>query len=204
MFITLEGIDGCGKSTQAELLVRRLKDASYGIRDVVWTREPGGWEGGSWIREKILKDQFFHPMSELLLFLVDRCEHVRRKILPVLENGGIVVCERYTDSTLAYQSWGRGVQSERIESLFEWCAFPQPNLTFWLDLPVREAMERVASRGGRDRFESEGYAFLEKVRTGFSSLAARYPERILRAEASEEAEALSSKLFSLLEVSRSR
>jgi len=204
VFITFEGIDGCGKSTQADLLVRRLKKETFGTRPILWTREPGGWEGGAWIRERILKDRFLHPMSELFLFLVDRCEHVRREILPVLENGGIVVCERYTDSTLAYQSWGRGIQPERIESLFEWCAFPQPDLTFWLDLPVKEAMERVASRGGRDRFESEGYAFLEKVRTGFSSLAAREPERILRAEASEEAQALSSKLFSLLEVSRSR
>ena len=204
MFITFEGIDGCGKTTQAELFVHRLKENNPQARSVVWTREPGGWEGGSWIRERILKGEFIHPMSELFLFIVDRCEHVRREILPVLENGGIVVCERYTDSTLAYQSWGRGLASEKIESLFEWCSFPKPDLTFWLDIPVETALKRVALRGGCDRFESEGSGFLERVRTGFSFLAAREPHRILRVEASEEPHTLLSKLLSCLEVSSSR
>jgi len=181
-----------------------LEEKYHGKRHVFRTREPGGWDGGSWIREHILKGDFSHPMSELFLFLVDRCEHVRRKILPVLEGGGIVICERYTDSTLAYQSWGRGIPPGKVETLFEWCSFPSPNRTFWLDIPVKTAIERVCLRGARDRFEEEGSAFLERVRTGFSSLAARDPHRICTVEASEEPEALASKIFSLVEVSLSR
>lgn len=204
MFITLEGIDGCGKTTQATHLARLIEEKYRGKRRVFRTREPGGWDGGSWIREHILKDDFSHPLSELFLFLVDRCEHVCREILPVLEGGGIVICERYTDSTLAYQSWGREIPPEKVETLFEWCSFPRPNLTFWLDIPVKTAIERVCLRGARDRFEAEGSAFLERVRTGFSSLAAREPHRICTVEASEEPQALASKIFSLVEVSLSR
>lgn len=203
MFITFEGIDGCGKTTQAALLAGLLEEKYEGKRRVLWTREPGGWTSGSWIRERILEGDLSHPMSELFLFLVDRCEHVRREILPLLNEGGVVICERYTDSTLAYQSWGRGIPSERIETLFEWCSFPIPDQTFWLDVPVKKAMERVRLRGGRDRFEAEGYTFLERVRTGFSSLAEREPRRIHTIEAFEEPEVLASKIFSLVEVSSS-
>ncbi|NLM70897.1 MAG: dTMP kinase [Synergistaceae bacterium] len=200
MFITLEGIDGSGKSTQAELLVRALRERCLPIRPVVWTREPGGWEGGDWIRERILKGEYSHRMSELFLFLMDRCEHVKKTILPALEHG-IVICERYTDSTLAYQSWGRGIQSERIETLFKWCGFPVPNLTIWLDLPVDKALGRLSRRGDFDRFESEGVAFLERVREGYSFLARRDPDRIIRLDALEEPDALSGRLVAALEVS---
>ena len=204
MFITFEGIDGCGKTTQAALLAKLLEEKYEGKRRVLWTREPGGWTGGSWIRERILEGDLFHPMSELFLFLVDRCEHVRREILPVLDDDGVVICERYTDSTLAYQSWGRGIPSGKIETLFEWCSFPRPDRTFWLDITVKKAMERVCLRGGRDRFEAAGYTFLERVRTGFSSLAQREPLRINTIEASEEPQVLASTIFSLVEVSSSR
>jgi len=200
VFITIEGIDGSGKSTQAELLVRRLRERCEPVRPVVWTREPGGWEGGAWIRERVLKGDYSHKMSELFLFLVDRCEHVKKTILPALE-GGIVVCERYVDSTVAYQSWGRGIPREWIEQLFDWCAFPRPDRTFWLDIPVGMASERVSQRGDADRFESEGIPFLERVRAGFEFLAQRDSDRIIRLEAWEEPLALSESLYSALEVS---
>ncbi len=200
MFITLEGVDGSGKSTQAGLLAERLKKR-FPRRSVLRTREPGGWEGGGWIRERILEGEYLHPMSELLLFLVDRCEHVRRQILPVLDAGGIVICERYSDSTMAYQSWGRGIPAERVSLLIDWCGLPSPDVTFWLDLPVRTALERLGGRGDADRFESEGEPFLERVRAGFASMADENPGRFIRSDATASPEDLSSSLFTLLEES---
>ena len=105
MFITLEGIDGCGKSTQARLLCEALSARGT----VVQTREPGGWEGGAELRSMVLGGSLKHPWSELFLFLLDRAEHAARVITPALEAGRHVVCERYHDSTLAYQVWGRGM-----------------------------------------------------------------------------------------------
>lgn len=176
MFITIEGIDGCGKSTQARLLAERLTDDAC---PVVWTKEPGGWRGGEALRTLLLEGCLAHPLSELLLFLADRGEHVRQVIHPALAAGQIVLCERYSDSTLAYQSWGRGIASERIEDLLRWADFPVPDITFLIDLPTEEACVRLRRRGTPDRLEREGRTFLDRVRKGFSVLAAREPHRIV-------------------------
>ncbi len=117
VFLTLEGIDGCGKTTQARILVGNLA-SRFGDDAVLWTKEPGGWTGGEKIRDLLLKHGMQHPLSELFLFLADRCEHIREVVAPALEAGKIVVCERYTDSTLAYQSWGRKIPSKRSRSCF--------------------------------------------------------------------------------------
>jgi dTMP kinase len=183
------------------MLVRRLQGSGIRERRILWTREPGDWDGGAFIREILLNGELAHPLSELFLFLLDRCEHVRRVILPVLAEGGIVVCERYTDSTLAYQSWGRGIPAGKIEELFSWCDFPVPDRTFWLDLPVEIAYQRMSLRGTQDRFEAEGVPFLQRVRSGFASLAARAKGRIIPVDAEVEQTVLSEKIFSLLEVS---
>jgi|LSQX01.1.fsa_nt_gb dTMP kinase len=199
MFLTLEGIDGCGKTTQARILVENLV-SRYGAEAVLWTKEPGGWTGGERIRELLLDQGMQHSLSELFLFLADRCEHVKRVIYPALESGKIVVCERFTDSTLAYQSWGRGICLEKIEELFQWCDFPVPDLTFWIDLPPQKAYHRVSRRGNLDRLEEEGKAFLEKVREGFLFLSEREPERIGRLDGDNDQVNIAGEIAERLEV----
>jgi dTMP kinase len=199
VFLTLEGIDGCGKSTQARILAGNLA-LRFGREAVLWTKEPGGWPGGEKIRELLLEHGMQHPLSELFLFLADRCEHIRREVEPALSSGRIVVCERYTDSTLAYQSWGRGISPEKIEELFRWCRFPVPDLTFWIDLPPGKAYHRVSRRGGPDRMEEEGTSFLEKVREGFLFLSRREPERIVSLDGTNDIEAIAREIQRRVEV----
>ncbi len=183
MFITLEGIDGCGKTTQARAINAYLKTCAI-CEDVLWTRQPGDWSDGKTLRELLLHGDLHHPMTELLLFLVDRCENVRTRINPALEKKKFVLCERYCDSTLAYQAWGRGLSMERIEALFDWCEYPVPDLTFWFDLPVDQAWDRLTKRGqARDRIENGSLPFLERVREGYRSLAQRSKKRIVRIDA---------------------
>lgn len=182
MFITIEGIDGTGKTTQASNIVEFFCEL-VGPEKVLWTREPGDWTKGSLIRELLLHSELKHLHSELYLFLIDRCEHVSGVIMPALQEGKIVICERYTDSTLAYQVWGRGLSLQKVEALFAWSGFPVPDKTIWLDMDVREALSRVLSRGDQDRIESDGLEFLSRVRKGYIDLQGREPERIKRINA---------------------
>lgn len=190
MFITIEGIDGAGKSTQAERAYAFLTNI-FGSGNVIWTREPGDWDGGQLLRKLLLETELKHPLSELYLFLVDRCEHVSTVIEPAIEQGKIVLCERYTDSTLAYQAWGRGFPLEKIEALFEWSQFPIPDLTLWLDVPLEKAFQRINSRGRLDRIESDGLEFLSGVRYGYQCLKEKFPDRIKRVDASGSIEDVS-------------
>jgi dTMP kinase len=178
-FITFEGIDGSGKSTQAKLAAEFFAHA-LGENRVLWTREPGDWKGGKHIRELLLHGDLLHCHAELYLFLADRCEHVRQVIEPALTRGCLVLCERYCDSTLAYQAWGRGLSRAWIESLFSMSGFPNPNLTLWIDVPVEKAWERLIERGSVDRIESEALTFLHSVRKGYAALAKEDPRRIVR------------------------
>ena len=195
MFITFEGIDGCGKSTQARLLVDKLCSAR-GEDSVIWTKEPGGWPGGNSLRQILLEGSLRHPLTELFLFLADRCEHVEQVILPALAAGEIVVCERYNDSTMAYQWGGRGIDREKIDGLFRWASFPSPDITFWIDLPAEKAYDRMVSRGTPpDRLESEGIPFLSRVRQGFFTLAEENPDRIVTVDGNKEAAFLASEIY---------
>ncbi len=203
MFITLEGIDGCGKSTQARLLSEKLRSAR-GEDAVLWTKEPGGWPGGELLRQVLLEGRLRHHLTELFLFLADRCEHVEQVILPALAAGKTVVCERYSDSTMAYQSGGRGIEAEKIEYLFRWASFPSPDITFWIDLPAEKAYDRMVARGAPDRLESEGISFLSRVRKGFRLLAEQYPDRIVPVDGDGNAEAISSEIFLKVEALFSR
>lgn len=203
MFITLEGIDGCGKSTQARLLVEKLVQAGWEEDCIVWTKEPGGWQGGEKIRELLLEEGMAHLLGELFLFLADRSEHVHRVIGPALSEGRIVICERYTDSTLAYQAWGRGISTEKIEDLFRWCAYPVPDVTFWIDLPSETAYRRMTRRGSLDQVESEGVAFLDKVRSGFAFLATRECQRIVRIEGKMTVQDIAEEIYRRVEVALS-
>lgn len=173
MFITLEGIDGCGKSTQARMLYDALR-----VRwDAVLTKEPGGWRGGEMLREMVIGGSLQHPWSEVFLFMLDRAEHAARLLTPALTQGRHVVCERYQDSTIAYQAFGRGLPLEAIRKMAELAAFPVPDVTVLFDAAPEIALSRVSRRSKPDAFESEGLAFMSKVREGYRSLAAADPER---------------------------
>ncbi len=199
MFITLEGIDGCGKSTQAALLKDKLQKEKHA--SVVWTREPGGWSHGDLVRTLLLDKDLHHELSELLLFVFDRCEHVSQVVAPALEKKQIVLCERYTDSTRAYQIWGRGLEERKVEDLFSWCHFPDPDLTLWIDTPLSLAMDRIKrSRGHLDRIESETQKFLSNVCSGYKELSARYPERIIRIDGAQPIEDVSFQIWKAVEV----
>ena len=184
LFVTLEGIEGCGKSTQARLLAESLRDTDG--RDVVLTREPGGTEVTQRIRA-LLADPASHldPRCELLLFLADRAQHVATVIRPALERGAVVVCDRYSDSTLAYQGYARGHSLELLRNLNEWASYGlRPELTFWIDCDVTVGLARANKRSGGpgDRFEKEPLAFHERVRAGFTELAAAEPARFIHVD----------------------
>jgi dTMP kinase len=184
-FITFEGGDGCGKTTQLRALQRYLESQG---RSCVVTREPGGTSLGSLIRQVLLEGgkEPIAPAAELFLYLADRAEHVRQVILPALKDNKIVLCDRYTDSTLAYQGYGRGIEMDllrRLNSVAD--DGVQPDLTLLLDCPVELGLARTADRqlamgagcGREDRFEQEKLEFHEKVRAGFLELARSEPRR---------------------------
>lgn len=172
-FITLEGIEGAGKTTQAVLLQDYLKDTG---RQVVLTREPGGTTLGEAIRDLLLehRDEGMVVESELLLLFAARAEHIQRVIQPAMARGQWVVCDRFTDASYAYQGGGRRIPWERIATLENWLQGTlRPDLTLLFDLPVREGLARAGRRGLNDRFESEDITFFERVRQAYLDLARR-------------------------------
>lgn len=177
VFITFEGIDGSGKSTQAKMFAKWLEQEKG--RTVCLTKEPGGWDGGLPLRAMVTDGVLSHPLSELYLFLLDRAEHVAKVITPSLDSGADVVCERYQDSTIAYQVWGKGLDFDLFKSVSDVACFPVPCLTVLFDIPLEIALERVSLRGNIDSFESRGRPFMEKVRNGYFSLAQKEPNRWL-------------------------
>lgn len=192
--VTVEGVEGGGKTTQAARLARALRAAG---RDVVLTREPGGTELGRTLRELLLHTDGVGPATEteLLLYLADRAEHVRRVIRPAIERGAIVVADRFSDSTLAYQSWGRGLPLDTVRSLDEFARGGLlPIVTFVLDLPVEEGLARARAVGPADRLESEAVEFHGRVRAGFGEIAAAAPGRVLVLDAREPVEDLARRI----------
>ena len=185
-FITLEGIEGCGKSTQAEILSRALH-AETGSQ-VVMTREPGGCPIANKIRAILLDadNRALVPLAELLLYAAARAQHVAEVIRPALAEGKIVLCDRYTDATTAYQGYGRALDLSLIENLAHLATGGlTPDLTILLDCPeevgLKRAMARInASCGAREeRFELESLRFHHAVREGYLKLAAAHPERFI-------------------------
>ena len=183
-FITIEGIEGAGKSTCMSVAAAEME--KRGI-DLVQTREPGGTELGEDLRALLLGHRH-HGMAddtELLLMFAARSEHLHRKILPALEAGQWVLCDRFTDATYAYQGGGRGLSDERIARLEDWVQGElRPDLTLVMDLPVELGMERAGKRSAPDRFESEALGFFERVRQGYLKIAAAEPERVRVIDAS--------------------
>ena len=175
LFITLEGCDGCGKSTQLELLAKFLEEKGY---DVVVTREPGAKGLGTKLREILLNyDGEVSSNCESFLFLADRAQHIDTLVKPAIENGKIVLCDRHIDSTVAYQGYGRGINLEQINYLNNLATSGlKPDLTLLFDVDTETSMQRVGKN--KDRMESAGIEFQEKVRHGYLTLAKEEPKRI--------------------------
>ncbi len=194
-FITFEGGEGVGKSTNIEFCRNLLQQ--QGI-EVLVTREPGGTEIAEIIREELLKKTHSERMSdvtELLLVFAARAQHIEAFIKPALERGCWILCDRFTDSTIAYQGFGRGLEVELIEQLKIIAQQGiEPDKTFLLDAPVDVGMGRARSRGPADRFEIEQLDFFNRVREGFLSIAASSPVRIEMINAAQSLTAVQSDL----------
>lgn len=205
MFITFEGIEGSGKSLQIERAVSYLR--GKGVRCLV-TREPGGTDVGAIIRQILLQAEgpLREPMTELLLYLADRHQHLRQLIEPALREGITVICDRYHDATRAYQGAARGIPSAIIERLTEILGIREPDKTIFLDIEPIIGLQRARSRNdsagstiAEGRFEAEDLSFHQEVRRAYLELARRFPQRIHRIDASGSPDKIHSRIRALLD-----
>lgn len=188
LFITFEGIDGAGKSTHLAALADVLRGRG---RQVLLTREPGGTPLAEKLRACLLHDAM-DALTEALLMFAARRDHLRQVIEPALAAGQVVLCDRFTDATFAYQGYGRGFDLEVLATLERWVqtrdgahGVRQPDLTLWFDVPPGVAAQRLAAVRAPDRFETEPQAFFERVRSGYEARAATSPQRIARIDAAQ-------------------
>lgn len=201
IFITFEGIEGSGKTTHGKLLAEKLKKDGFKI---LYTYEPGDTEAGKHIREILLNSEIkINPLCELLLYFADRVQHIEEKIKPHIESGYIVICDRFTDSTVVYQGYARGISIDLIKQLNrEVLNEFMPDLTILLDCPANIGLGRNQKINKKDRFEMENLTFHEKVRQGYLELAKIYKERFFVLDATESinkiAEDIYKKVKSLL------
>lgn len=200
LFITLEGGEGAGKTTQLARLAERLR--SEGL-PVYQTREPGGTPAAEALRNLLLfGEENFCWQSEIMLHMAARTDHLAQAIQPALAEGKIVLCDRFHDSTWAYQGYGIGEARqevlEHIRSLRQLVG-GEPDVTFWLDLPCDLARQRVTQRGGKlDRYEGQKMQFHQRVRQGFQQVAKEEPNRIVRVDASQSMEEVQEHLYGLV------
>lgn len=202
MLITFEGIDGCGKSTQAGLLADRLRKENI---EVLLLREPGGTELSEQVRSILLNKEFTHPLTaeaELLLFAASRAQLVHEVILPALDRGAIVILDRFTDSTVAYQGFGRGVPLSHIEHINTLAgAELEPDLTFLLDIPLELALKR--RKGSKnDRIEAESEIFYAHVLQGYMHQANLHTDRINVLNGEDSIEEIHHNIWRLVEYER--
>ena len=199
LFVSFEGIEGSGKSTQVTLLAQALRSRGY---EIVLTREPGGTAVGQVLR-RLLLESSSSPLAsgtELLLMLADRAQHVKEVVAPALRANKIVISDRFVDSTTAYQGYGRGVELALLTQFNAFaCGGCMPALTLVLDLPVSEGLRRVRQRQsgteGTDRFEAESGAFHERVRAGYLQVARSDPQRVCILDAARPVEVIHQEIF---------
>ncbi len=196
LFITFEGADGCGKTTQIELIDNYLRSKGY---ETVLTREPGAKGLGTKLREILLHyEGEVSPNCESFLFLADRAQHVDCIIKPALKEGKIILCDRHTDSTVAYQGYGRGINIEEIKHLNNLATSGlKPDLTIVFDVDIETSMSRVGKE--KDRMESSGVDFFNKVRNGYLDIAKKEPERVKVINSSDTIENIHKKVVELVE-----
>ncbi|WP_102108841.1 dTMP kinase [Oceaniglobus roseus] len=198
LFLTFEGIDGSGKSTQARLLANALRDRGF---DVVLTREPGGSPGAEQIRSLVLEGDpdRWSAETEILLFTAARRDHLERTIRPALAAGKIVVCDRFADSTRMYQGLSRGDLRTLVDRLHALMIGCEPDLTFLIDMDPETGLARALSRRtSEERFEGFGAAMQARMRDGFLGLAAEFPDRFRTVAGDRPAEAVSAEVLRLL------
>ena len=199
-FITIDGVEGAGKSTQIDLICSYLHQKGI---EVVRTREPGGTAVGEKIRSVLLdvENQEMHSDTELLLMFSSRNELIQNKIIPALNEGFWVVSDRFTDASFAYQGGGRMLNLDRIDTLAGWVLGDfKPDLTLLLDVSVEVGMERIESRAAKDRIELEERAFFERVRSVFVSRSEAFPDRIKLIDANDSVEGIQSKIRAYIDL----
>ncbi len=200
LFISFEGIEGTGKTTQARLLAEYLSARGF---STVLTEEPGGTSIGLRIREVILKVEHteMHSLTELLLYSADRSQHIHELVLPALHSGKTIITDRFSDSTMAYQGFGRGLDIDLIAELDRIVTGGlRPDLTLLLDMDVETGLGRNRGANKVDRLELEDIAFHEKVRAGYHELARKEPERIRLIDASEGIEETKAKIIKAVDL----
>ena len=202
LFITFEGGEGCGKSTQIAALKARLEDMG---KTVVQTREPGGTALGESVRNLLQYDdagQGMSPEAELLLFAASRAQHVRELIVPAIAEGQIVLCDRFLDSTTVYQGVARAIDSKKVDTVNQFAiGDTMPDLTILIDLPPEIGLARVHARsdGKLDRMENEAIEFFQAVRQGYLDLAKSEPKRLLVLDGSQSVEELETQIWQKVE-----
>lgn len=196
LFITFEGIDGCGKTTQIKLLKEYFESKG---KTVLLTREPGAKGLGIKLREILLNyDGEVSPNCESFLFLADRAQHIDTIIKPAVERGEIVLCDRHTDSTVAYQGYGRGVDLARINMLNDIATSGmKPDLTFVFDIDIETSMSRVGKE--QDRMESAGIEFFKRVRQGYLEIAKAEPNRVKLLNGTDTIENIHNQILGLID-----
>lgn len=198
MFFTLEGIDGSGKTTASKIVVDRLIKEGY---DVILTREPGGDRIAELLRKIILSTENSEITSgtESLLYIAARKQHVDTKIAPAIAAGKVVICDRFMDSTTAYQGYGRNQEVDKIDAIQELVLEKNmPIKTFFFDIAPSKVVSRVNTRGNLDRLELEGLQFQERVYKGYLALAKKYPNRFVMINADQEQDAVANDLYNEL------
>ncbi len=198
MFITLEGPEGSGKSTQIRRLAKRLDAMGY---PVITTREPGGTPIGDQIRQVLVRmeNKELHPRTEILLFLAARAQLVEQLIKPALQDGKIILCDRYGDSTLAYQGYGHGLDLEKLRQMLDFATdHLKPDLTILMDLDVKTGLLRKKAEDEWNRLDAYEVLFHERVREGYLSLAHEEPERWRIVDASQSIDAVQEDLFQII------
>jgi dTMP kinase len=201
--IVFEGVEGSGKTTHIASTYKWLRGSEWSKTwPTIATRQPGGTDLGVAIRQLLLEEEEDYPLhdrAELLLYAADRAQHLEEIVKPQLDAGGIVLCDRYTDSTIAYQGYGRGLDRGLIENInFLATGGLESDLTLWLDVDVTIGLERARQRGKIDRMEKTELAFHQRVQQGYQELAAACPQKIKRIDASGSEEQIQQEIQQLI------